>query len=297
MSAAKKNVSAPSAWRPRLAQEARLAELDRLLAHSNGEADISLEIERAALLGALDRKAEAQAAFIDILRRHPTHFSALNEFGTWLASQGAIDAACRVYAEAILHHPDNPMAHVNLGNLLLRANRHADARLHYEAALKADPDHAAAHQGMGAVLADEGDRGGALAHFTKGFRGHAVSTLPYRGEGPPIPLLRLVSSGGGNIPTAPFLDDSVFLTTVVVTDYLDPATPLPPHRLIFNAIGDPDLCQPALEAAIRLTAQTTAPVINDPRAVMTTGRIDNAAQLAGLPGVITAKTLSVSREI
>jgi glutathione synthase/RimK-type ligase-like ATP-grasp enzyme len=297
MTARPKN--APTAnWAPRLAQEARLAELEAQLAlPGDAEARLKTEIERAALLGALDRKLDAQAAFIDLLRRHPTHFSALNEFGTLLAAQGAIDAACRVYAEAILHHPDNPMARVNLGNLLLRANRHAEARAHYEAALKADPDHAAAHQGMGAVLADEGDRVSAREHFRKGFRGHAVSTLPYRGEGPPIPLLQLVSSGGGNIPTAPFLDDCVFMTTVVVADHLDAATPLPPHRLIFNAIGDPDLCQPALEAAIRLTARSTAPVINDPRAVMTTGRIDNAAQLAGLPGVMTAKTLAVAREI
>ncbi|HET7885268.1 MAG TPA: tetratricopeptide repeat protein [Bradyrhizobium sp.] len=290
------NDASRRAWAPRLAQEAQLAALERQLASSDeGERRIQAEIERAALLAALDRRAEAQAAFIDILRRHPTHFSALNEFGTLLAAQGAIDAACRVYAEAILHHPANPMAHVNLGNLLLRANRHAEARAHYEAALTADPDHAAAHQGMGAVLSDEGDRDGARQHFKKGFRGHAVSTLPYRGEGPPIALLQLVSSGGGNIPTAPFLDDCVFLTTVVVADHLDPATPLPPHRLIFNAIGDADLCRPALEAAIGLTARSGAPVVNDPRAVMKTGRIDNAALLAGLPGVRTARTLAVSR--
>jgi glutathione synthase/RimK-type ligase-like ATP-grasp enzyme len=285
-------------WAPRLAQETRLRELDAQLALPlNREAQLPVEIERAALLGALDRQGEAQAAFIDILRRHPTHFSALNEFGTLLAAHGSIDAACRVYAEAILHHPDNPMAHVNLGNLLLRANRHGEARTHYEAALKADPDHAAAHQGMGAVLSDEGNRDGAREHFAKGFRGHAVSTLPYRGNGPPIPLLQLVSSGGGNIPTAPFLDDCVFLTSVVVADYLDPATPLPPHRLIFNAIGDPDLCEPALEAAIRLTAHSKVPVINDPSAVMRSGRIDNAARLSALPGVVTAKTLSVGRAV
>ena len=71
---------------------------------------------------------------------------------------GAIDAACRVYAEAILHHPENPMARVNLANLLLRANRHAEAREHYEAVLRIDPDHAEAHQGLGAVLSDLGDR-------------------------------------------------------------------------------------------------------------------------------------------
>jgi glutathione synthase/RimK-type ligase-like ATP-grasp enzyme len=287
-----------SPWAPRLAQEARLAELEMQLASpGDDEARLKTEIERAALLGALDRGQDAQAAFIDILRRHPTHFSALNEFGTLLTAQGAIDPACRVYAEAILHHPDHPMARVNLGNLLLRANRHGEAREHYEAALKADPDHAAAHQGMGAVLADEGDRNGAREHFKKGFRGQAVSTLPYRGKGPPIPLLQLVSSGGGNIPTAPFLDDCVFMTTVVVADHLDLATPLPPHQLIFNAIGDADLCELALDAAIRLAAQSAAPVINDPGAVMKTGRIDNAAELAHLSGVITAKTLPVSRAV
>ncbi len=83
---------------------------------------IDLEIERAVLLAALDRHQDAQQAFVGILRRAPTHFSALNEFGTLLAHMGAIEAACRVYAEAILHHPDNPMARVNLANLLLRAN-------------------------------------------------------------------------------------------------------------------------------------------------------------------------------
>ena len=101
-----------------------------------------------------------------------------------------------------------------------------------------------------------GDRDGARHHFGKGFRGHAISSLPYRGTAPPVTLLQLVSSGGGNIPTASFLDDRVFLTSVIVTDYLDPATPLPPHQLIFNAIGDADLCQPALEAAARLIART-----------------------------------------
>jgi hypothetical protein len=285
-------------WPPRLAQETRLRELDDQLARSRNTCDtISTEIERAALLGALDRRQEAQLAFIDILRRWPANFSALNEFGTLLAGMGAIDAACRVYAEAILHHPDNPMARVNLANLLLRANKHEEARVHYEAALTADPDHAQAHQGLGAVFADNGDREGAREHFRKGFSGHAISTLPYRGSAPPVPLLQLVSSGGGNIPTAPFLDDCIFSTSVVVTDYLDPTLPLPPHRLIFNAIGDADLCEAALEAASRLIARSRATVINDPRTVMKTGRIDNARRLAGLPGVVTPKTLSVARGV
>jgi glutathione synthase/RimK-type ligase-like ATP-grasp enzyme len=289
---------AGTGWAPRLAQELRLRQLDGLLARPRDDHEaIETEIERAALLGALDRRQDAQQAFIDILRRAPTNFSALNEFGTLLAGQGAIDAACRVYAEAILHHPDNPMGHVNLANLLLRANKHEQARVHYEAALRADSDHAPAHQGLGAVLADNGDRDGAREHFRRGFRGHAITSLPYRGSAPPVALLQLVSSGGGNIPTAPFLDDCIFLTWVAVTDHLDPAVPLPPHQLIFNAIGDADLCGRALDAAIGLIARSSAPVINDPRAVMRTGRITNAARLAALPGVVTPKTLAFARDI
>ena len=130
---------------------------------------IAAEIERAVLLAALNRHQDAQAAFISILRRTPTHFGALNEFGTHLTRVGAIDAACRVYAEAIQHHPDNPLARVNLANLLLRATRYREAREHYEHALRIDPDHAEAHQGLGAVLADLGDRAGGARAFQKGF--------------------------------------------------------------------------------------------------------------------------------
>ncbi len=303
MTAPRQNATSPpdagrSGWAPRLAQESRLRQLDKLLVHRRSDRDaIDSEIERAVLLGALDRRQEAQQAFVDILRRAPTHFSALNEFGTLLTNMGAIDAACRVYSEAITHHPDNPMGHVNLANLLLRANKHEQARTHYEAALRADPDHAPAHQGLGAVLADNGDRDGAQEHFRKGFRGHAISTLPYRGSAPPVALLQLVSSGGGNIPTASFLDDCIFLTSVVVTDHLDPSLPLPQHQLIFNAIGDADLCEPALEAAVRLVARSSAPVINDPRAVMKTGRISNASRLGAVPGVVTPRTIAIARDL
>jgi tetratricopeptide (TPR) repeat protein len=288
----------PGGWAPRLAQESRLRALEDVLAHRPAGGDaIAAEIERAVLLGALDRRAEAQQAFIDILRRAPQNFSALNEFGTLLTNMGAIDAACRVYAEAILHHPENPMGRVNLANLLLRANRHAEARAHYEAVLRIHPDYAEAHQGVGAVLSDLGDREAARHHFQKGFRDHAISTQPYRGTRPPVTLLQLVSSGGGNIPTSAVLDDCTFLTSVIVADYLDPSIALPPHQLIFNAIGDADLCQPALEAAARLIARTTAPLINDPRAVLNTGRIDNARRLGGIPGVVTPRTIAMARDL
>jgi tetratricopeptide (TPR) repeat protein len=283
-------------WAPRAVQEAKLRDLEHQLA-SKG-ATIDVKIERAVLLSALDRRTEAQQAFVDILLQAPTHFNALNEFGTFLASMGCIDAACRVYSEAITHHPIDPMGHVNLANLLLRGDDLAGARKHYEIALRADPDYPQAHQGLGAVLSEIGDHSGAKLHFQKGFRSHYIWYLPYRGTKPPISLLLLVSSGNGNILAASsFLDDRIFMTSVIVTDFLEPSVPLPPHQLVFNAIGDADVCRPALEAAVQLMKRTDAPIINDASAVLKTGRITNAQRLCALPGVVTPRTIALPRAV
>ena len=230
------------------------------------------------------------------MRSEPENFSALNEFGSLLFGMGLVTAACRVYAEAIAHHPDNPVGHVNLANILLRANRLAEAEQHYQTALQIDPAHPQAHQGLGAVLSDLGEHSAAKRHFDRGFLNHAVSVLPYRGTQKPLALLRLVSSGGGNIPADCFLDDRTFLTTVIVADYFDVSAALPDHQLIFNAIGDADLCRPALEAASRLIARSRAPVINKPSAVLRTSRVANAKRLRSVQGVVTPRTVMFDRQ-
>ena len=105
------------------------------------------------------------------------------------------------------------MARVNLANLLLRANRHAEAREHYEAVLRIDPDYAEAHQGLGAVLSDIGDRERRAGIISSGaFAITRSRPWPIAAPRPPVTLLQLVSSGGGNIPTAAVLDDCTFLT-------------------------------------------------------------------------------------
>jgi glutathione synthase/RimK-type ligase-like ATP-grasp enzyme len=282
-------------WAPRAAQEERLRRLEHQIAHC--QVTIEVEIERAALLSALDRRAEAQQAFVDILLRAPTNFSALNEFGACLTAMGLIAAACRVYSEAIIHHRKNPIGHVNLANLLLRRGNLSGAREHYEAALRLDPNHPQAHQGLGAVHSALGDYRSAKPYFQNGFSNHFISTLPYRGTKPPIPLLLLVSSGSGNIPTASFLDDRIFAISVIVADFLDAAIPLPAHKVVFNGIGDADLCNPALEAAARFAKTASAPVINTPSAVIRTGRASNAQRLRALPGVVTPRTVIIPRAI
>ena len=114
------------------------------------------------------------------------------------------------------------------------------------------------------MLSDLGDRAGARHHFQKGFRDHTISTLPYRGTKPPVALLATGFVGRRKYPDR-FVPGRLHLSDIRDRHGLSrPSVPLPPHQLIFNAIGDADLCEPALEAAARLIARTTAPVINDP---------------------------------
>jgi glutathione synthase/RimK-type ligase-like ATP-grasp enzyme len=71
---------------------------------------------------------------------------------------------------------------------------------------------------------------------------------------------------------------------------------LPRHHLVFNSIGDADLCGPALEAAVKLVEKTTAPIINSPERVLHTSRLENAKRLAGEPGVRTPETRMMPKE-
>ena len=219
----------------------------------------------------------------------------MNNLGTLLYETGYRTAARTAYTEAVARHPDDPMSLVNLANVLRENGELAAAREHYERALQAEPDHPEAHQGLTYVLAEIGDEEGARLHRHAGFQNRPVVTLPYRGERPPVAVLQFVATECGNVATRNFLDDRLFQTSVVFPEFYDPAAKLPPHQLVFNAIGDADLSPRALVAAQSLLAFTSAPVINPPAAVLATGRAENSQRLCGLPGVVMPRTVTVPR--
>jgi len=273
---------------------AQLAEIDALLTREPDH--IELRYLRAGLLTQMGQIDEAREAYLAVLALDPSHFGALNDLGTLLYAAGFRAAARTAYAEAIRHHPDKAIARINLANALLADGETDEARLHYEAALIAAPDHPDAHQGLANLLQDAGEADAAEAHRQQSYRARGITTLAYRGEGPPCRVLLLVSAAGGNVPTQGLLDPARFAVSVLVVEAWTPETVLPPHDLVFNAIGDADLCATGLAAAEAVLARSRAPVINPPARVRPTGRVAIASSLAGLPGVRTPKVVLASRE-
>jgi len=278
----------------RSSPDPELAALDAALAQRPDHAE--LHYCRAARLMQTGRLDEAKQGFLAALSLAPTHFGALNDLGTLLHRTDFRTAARTAYAEAVKHHPDKAIGRINLGNALLANGEIDAARAEFEAAIRLEPGHPDAHQGLANLLQHIGEADAAEAQRRLSYKGRAPTTAPYRGEGPPCRVLVLMSAVGGNVPTRFVLDDTVFETTALVVEAFTPETTLPDHDVVFNAVGDADLCAAALDYVERVLAHTTAPVINPPDRVRPTGRAENARRLASLPGVVAPRVELAPRD-
>jgi hypothetical protein len=253
-------------------------------------------LARARRLEAGGQDEAAKAAYLELLSIDPCHFAALNELGTLALSTGHRSAAQTAYRQAVHCHPDNPVGRVNLGNVLFENGELAAAREQYQAALANQPDFAEAHQGVARTLELQGEAATAEAHWQRGFAGHAIVKQRYRGSGTATPALMLVSVKPGNIPTRLILDDRTFQVTALYVEFYDAMQPLPEHAVVFNAIGDADLCQVGLRKAQGVLAHTAAPVINAPAHVLVTGRAENAQRLRQVSGVVAPRIRRLARD-
>ena len=275
--------------------EAALASIESRLLTEAECGSLDLRADRARLLSELGQVEEARQQYLQILERDQTHFGTLVNFADLLAQTGFSAAARVAYTAAVTYHPNNPKGHTNFGDLLASERNFEAARERYEAALRLDPSHLNAHRGLAGIFWELGDEGKALEHLAVRFHNRPVATFPYLGTGDPIPILVLMSANRGNLPWHDLIDNRVFLIITIATEFYDRTKPLPEHRLIFNSIGDADVCESALEAAKAIVAMTTAPVINSPAVVLRTGRIANSERLRRVPGVVTARIVRMPR--
>ena len=247
--------------------------------------DFAAMLAQARHLLSQGRNDEAYAAYVKILNLAPSNRTVLHELGALAYADGYRSAARTVYTQIIRNWPDDLAGCVNLGLILYEDGDPAAAKTHYEAALKIDPASADAHRGLGRIFCDAGDTENADWHWRKSFDTQAIVPQNYRGKGPGVPILLLVSARGGNIPTHNILDNRIFAVTALYTEYYKPEFPLPHHAIIFNAIGDADFCPHALDAAEMIVERAGTKTINAPALVRRTGRAENATRLADIPGV------------
>jgi aromatic-L-amino-acid/L-tryptophan decarboxylase len=257
---------------------------------------ITLMFQRACFLEQTGRLQEARDAYRDLLDHDPSHLGALNNLGNLLLKSREISEARRLYELAVGYHPDRPSCRANLGNLLFKNGEREAAREQFEQALRVDQNYRPAHAGLCFILDQLGDRARATWHRNKAFQNRCVVITPYRGEQPPITVLELISTTGGNIRTDDFLSDRAFQRILITTEFYDAKTVLPPHQLVVNAIGEADGAGAALAGALSVVAHTNAPVINHPKFVLATGRCEIAQRLSDVRGVVTARTRTLSRE-
>ena len=260
---------------------------------SDPVAALLAEARRLHACGAGDD--DVHAAYLAVLQRDPTRLDALLEFGRALMAAGRRAAARVAFSQAVEHHPDVAAAQVMLGLAQLESGEPGPARERFECALRIDPGDALAHTGLSFCLEQLGESEAAAGHRRLGFAGRALIRKAYRGTGTAVPILLLASANGGNVPLERHLDERVFETTIVVPEFLDAGTPLPPHRLVVNAIGDVDAVPDALRAARAFCERTAQPILNVPSAVAATGRCDAVRRYGDIPGVVVPRAVLLPR--
>lgn len=253
----------------------------------SGRAVSGLEklLARARGLAAAGRADEAKATYLEVLRQDPAHGSCLSELAALAYAHDNRSAARTLYKQLVQCHPRNAGGWANLGTILFEDGELFAARSALEEALAIDASSHEAHRSLAQVLAALDEAEAAQSHWRASFPGQAVAEQRYRGKEPATRVLLLVSVKGGNIPTKHMFDGSRYKTAILYVEYYKPALLLPRHDLVFNLIGDADLCRDALLMADKIAALSDAPVINPPHQVLKTGRAENTARMEVLAGV------------
>jgi tetratricopeptide (TPR) repeat protein len=113
------------------------------------------------------RLAEAEAAWLAVLRVAPGHPGARHNLGVITGARGEPHAAIAHFDAAIAAQPDYAAAHYNRAVACHALGRTRDALAGMSRACAIDPGHYDAHHALGLLWLAEGERDRALDHFAR----------------------------------------------------------------------------------------------------------------------------------
>jgi glutathione synthase/RimK-type ligase-like ATP-grasp enzyme len=275
--------------------EEALARIQALVADQPD--DIGLRFALACCFEDLARYEDAKRAYAEVLARDGTHFGALTNLGSLLHLHGVQTVSRALYTKALVEHPGEPMAYVNMGNALIEDDEIAAAEAMYHAGLRVKAEYPNLHFALSLLYREQGDHDSAIKHHQLTFVKPFVGVAPYYGKDAPLDVLLILAAHGGNVVTHPFFDRRVVRLYSIVAEGYQPWLELPAHHVVFNGIGDVDRSLVPLRFARDIVARSGAPVINHPDAVLTSSRADVTQRLAEIPGVRTPLTVALPRAL
>jgi tetratricopeptide (TPR) repeat protein len=230
---------------------------------------------------------DAVASYRRALAIKPDHAEAHNNLGNALRDLEKTDDAEASYRQALAIKPDFAEAHNNLGFVLKSQGKPDEAVACFERALSIEPELVAAHINMSQILLDMGNFDGARRHRDLAYRKQSLFVIP------PLPsavrtVLILVDAGKGNVPSRFLLlpEDNSRIEWVIEYATEEQYPNLPPHDVVFNAIGEPGVTDAVTAPLARFMAVCDKPFLNSPAAVARTSRHLMPELLGGVEGLL-----------
>jgi tetratricopeptide (TPR) repeat protein len=263
------------------------------------DSDVSLSemLAHARELRDGGERRSARRAYLALLMRDRYYSDAMVDLADLYLLEGDVNAARVIATEAAARHPALAAAHSVLGSALLEQDRLGEAHAAFIAALELQATNRKAWAGLGVIFERAGQFDAADHAWSAAFDGAGPAVSRYHGAGEPIRILFLWSAGEGNIPLKPVLEPRLHEWATLFVESFSERMILPPHDVVFNAVGNADLRTRALAMTQRACEATHAPVINDPSRVRRTGRMEVAECLRSIPGVVTPRMKTVSRDL
>lgn len=209
-----------------------------------------------------------------------------------------IDRVRELLDEAVRQDPALAAAHAALANVLARQDHVLLAIPEYRRAIDIDPDQPDAVLALSELLFDLGDTAASAA-----YREHALAQKRLYLAGPHsanaqrrVLVLNAPAPWAQNTPLDFMIDPrAAALHRLYLTgESIPPA--LPPHDLVFNAIGEAEHAHDAIARAEQFVAAQDKRVINRPAHLRNTARPHLADALRGVHGSVVPRTHRIPRD-